>query len=160
MAAQKKEALAAQKEREALAAKQKEEAMAAQREKEADLALAASKGAKRAGQQVPAHRNVAPEIVRFVSTGPASGWMVKGKAYQSGPQIFLKRPEAQVWESRHQALKDVEDEELRKAVDDLRAAVFQELKDGNLQASPKKKLRLSWSEVSSSTASSEVRALN
>eukprot|EP00913_Durusdinium_trenchii_P026576 g24932.t1 len=53
------------------------------------------------------------EVVRYITDGPARGWMVKGRAYTSSTQYFVKRPEAQLWETRYQALKGYNQAESR-----------------------------------------------
>ncbi|CAJ1408533.1 unnamed protein product [Effrenium voratum] len=91
------------------------------------------------------------EVVRYITDGPAKGWMVKGKGYKSTNQFFVKRPDSQIYESRHQALKDAE-EPVADAVEAMRRIVAAEL------AAPSEQLQVSSSEGrESSPASSSAK---
>eukprot|EP00435_Cladocopium_sp_Y103_P021646 s885_g5.t1 len=46
--------------------------------------------------------------IQFIQDGPAVGWAVKGVSYNSGTQYFVKRPDSTLWETRYQALKDLD----------------------------------------------------
>ncbi|CAK9106658.1 unnamed protein product [Durusdinium trenchii] len=68
------------------------------------------------------------EVVRYITDGPARGWMVKGRAYTSSTQYFVKRPEAQLWETRYQALKGYnQTDPICTAVEKLRVEISEEL---------------------------------
>ncbi|CAL1173053.1 unnamed protein product [Cladocopium goreaui] len=49
--------------------------------------------------------------IQFIQDGPAVGWAVKGVSYNSGTQYFVKRPDSTLWETRYQALKDLDQDD-------------------------------------------------
>ncbi|CAE7711830.1 isw-1 [Symbiodinium necroappetens] len=105
--------------------------------------------------------------IRYIDSGPGAGWHVKGRAYPSTITMWLLPPNASVWQSRAQALKELEgsDPTVIEAIDKVRWQVQQELKgppvaEPSSKEGTRKKLRLSWSHHSSASSSSSVRMLS
>ncbi|CAE7364313.1 unnamed protein product [Symbiodinium sp. CCMP2592] len=157
-------------------AKRKASQKAAEKAAEAKR-IAAQKAAQRQNPEVPALQgktSKSPEKVRYIDSGPAAGWHVKGRAYPTAITMWVLPPNGSVWLSRVQALKELEgsDPTVIEAIDRVRWQVQQELKGRHVPAAEpaaategRKKLRLSWSEEShrsrSSASSSEsVRILS
>lgn len=66
--------------------------------------------------------------IQFIQDGPAVGWAVKGVSYNSGTQYFVKRPDSTLWETRYQALKDLDqDDAIVVAVQAARVQVADKL---------------------------------
>eukprot|EP00439_Symbiodinium_sp_Y106_P026697 s1098_g3.t1 len=136
---------------------------------------AAQKAPEKVNSQgaLPSKTGKSPGKVRYIDSGPAAGWHVKGRAYPTAIAMWVLPPNGSVWLSRVQALKELEgsDPTVIEAIDRVRWQVQQELKGrGGPVAEPsaaeggtRKKLRLSWSEEShrsSSSSSSSVRMLS
>ncbi|CAE7467232.1 NRT2.5 [Symbiodinium sp. CCMP2456] len=121
---------------------------------------------------LPSKSGKSPGTVRYIDSGPAAGWHVKGRAYPTAITMWVLPPNGSVWLSRVQALKELEgsDPTIIKAIDRVRWQVQQELKgrpvpvaEPAAEGGTRKKLRLSWSEESHrsrSSSSSSVRVLS
>lgn len=136
--------------------------------------IAAQKAPEKVSNQgaLPSKTGKSPGLVRYIDSGPAAGWHVKGRAYPTAITMWVLPPNGSVWLSRVQALKELEesDPKVIEAIDRVRWQVQQELKGRPVpvaqpvtEGGTRKKLRLSWSEESHrscSSSSSSVRVLS
>ncbi|CAE7832591.1 unnamed protein product [Symbiodinium sp. CCMP2592] len=142
-------------------------------EKAAEAKRIAAQKAPEKVSALPSKTGKTPEKVRYIDSGPAAGWHVKGRAYPTAITMWVLPPNGSVWLSRVQALKELEgsDPTVIEAIDRVRWQVQQELKGragpvaepSAAEGGTRKKLRLSWSEEShhsSSSSSSSVRMLS
>ncbi|CAE7307129.1 NRT2.1, partial [Symbiodinium necroappetens] len=86
--------------------------------------IAAQKAEKAVSNQgaLPSKTGKSPGLVRYIDSGPAAGWHVKGRAYPTAITMWVLPPNGSVWLSRVQALKELEesDPKVIEAIDRVR----------------------------------------